>query len=181
MLSWLPGRPRQRHPRRRGSRGSGTAIGVAVIFPMLMILIVSLDAIITSSRTSQAMQSAADRAAQTAALCCLHVEHAAEAVTDSMDLFEQTRPYLNVACLNDMPGDAEVYFEDVDGNEVEVVAGSGNVVPAGGVVRVRLTCRLAPRALGPVRILTFRAEHNALSTAVIDPYRHRFDHSAATP
>ena len=175
MLSWLPARPRQRHPRRRGSRGSGTAIGVAVIFPMLMILIVSLDAIITSSRTSQAMQSAADRAAQTAALCCLHVDDAAKAVTDSMDLFEQTRPYLNVACLNDISGSAQVLFEDVEGNEV--VEGSGNVVPAGGVVRVRLTCRLAPRALGPVRILTFRAEHNALSTAVIDPYRHRFDHS----
>ena len=172
-------RPRRRRARCRDSRGSGTAIGVAVIFPMLMILIVSLDAIITSSRTSQAMQAAADRAAQTAALCCLHVDDAEDAVTDSVVWLEQTKPYLNVACLNSMSADAVVYFQDVDGNEVEI--GSGEVVPPGGMVRVRLTCRLAPRALGPVRILTFRAEHNALSTAVIDPYRHRFDHSAATP
>ena len=172
-------RARPRTPRRRDSRGSGTAIGVAMIFPMLMILIVSLDAIITSSRTSQAMQAAADRAAQTAALCCLHVDDAAEAVTDSVVWLEQTKPYLNVACLNSMSNDAAVLFQDVEGNEVEIDSGDDHVVPPGGMVRVRLTCRLAPRALGPVRILTFRAEHNALSTAVIDPYRHRFDRSSS--
>ena len=176
MLTRLLPRPRRWVPKRRDSRGSGTAIGVAIIFPMLMILIVSLDAVITSSRTSQAMQAAADRAAQTAALCCLHVADAHEAVTESVVWLEQTKPYLNVACLNSMSNDANVYFEDVDGNEVSD-SNRENLVPPGGMVRVRLTCRLAPRALGPVRILTFRAEHSALSTAVIDPYRHRFDHS----
>ena len=171
---------------RQDRRGAGTAIGVAVIFPMLMILIVTLDAITAAARTDQTLQAAADRAAQTASLCCLHAFDAAAAVTDSVVWLEQTAPHLNVACLNTLSDDAVVYFENVDGNEVPHEAGTAtgqprggndNLVPSGGTVRVLLRCRYAPRALGFVRILTFEAEQVALSTAVIDPYRHRFDHT----
>ena len=58
--------------RGRGEAGSGMVIGVAIIFPMLMFVIVALQMLSDSARIEQGIQSSANRAARTAALCCYY-------------------------------------------------------------------------------------------------------------
>ncbi len=177
--------------RRGGEAGSGTAIGVAVIFPMLMLVIMAINAMTSAARSEQALQAAADRAAQAATVCCAHVAEAGAAARLSLARFQLTLLERNVECFNDVSSDATVWVEDVDGL-VWWLPSDGTVVherdgpvgpvpvPVGGSAWVRVHCDLAPRGLGSERasLLTLGSERIAVGRAVIDPYRSR---SVAAP
>ena len=72
--------------RARGDQsGSGTAIGVAIIFPMLVLVIVALRMLSDSARIEQGIQASANRAARAASLCCYYTggPNGAEAVVQA--------------------------------------------------------------------------------------------------
>lgn len=102
--------------RLRGQQGSGTAIGVAIIYPVLMAVIVALQAITDATRTEQSLQVAADRAAQTAALCCETIGHAAASAKESLAAALSAR---GVACVDDTTG-LRLTADELEG-EVDVV------------------------------------------------------------
>lgn len=112
-----------------GEAGSGTAIGVAIIFPILMLVIVALAALTRSSRTEQVLQAAADRAALTASICCLYADGPRGAVpTVEANLSAARIGWRQslVACGNDVVADSEIAFFDVSGNEVLIDPGASN-------------------------------------------------------
>ncbi len=102
--------------RLRGQQGSGTAIGVAIIYPVLMAVIVALQAITDATRTEQSLQVAADRAAQTAALCCETIGHAAASAKESLAAALSAR---GVACVDGTTGTR--LSRDSLQNEIDVV------------------------------------------------------------
>ena len=155
----------------RNQAGSGTAIGVAIIFPILMLVIVSLQALIDTSRIEQSVQSVANRAARTASLCCLSTDGAAEAARASLAAAERDSAHNRIFCNNDFVGDARVVFIDVADNEVPVAA--DEVVPPGGTVYVLVSCRLPPQWLGSYGLPGLEVERQAWGMATVDPYRHR--------
>ena len=107
----------------RGQTGSGMAIGVAMIFPMLMLVIVSLQMLTETSRIEQALQATANRAARTASLCCYLTggpDGAEEVVHASLRSAESVNAYNRVFCNNDFVGDSSTIFIDVNGDEVPV-------------------------------------------------------------
>ena len=160
--------------RQRCEAGSGTAIGVAILFPALMLMIVLLSALADSVRIEQALQAAANRAARTAAICCQNIDGdngALAVVRASLESMEEANVFNSVFCNNDLVGDANIVFTDVDDNEV--AAGSNNSVPPAGTVYVFLRCRIPPKLLGGFGVPYFSAERLLVGVATLDPYRSR--------
>ena len=158
----------------RDETGSGTAIGVAIMFPALMTLIVLLSMLANSSRIEQALQSAANSAARTAALCCHHTGGllGAEAVVAaSLGAAEGAAADNRIVCSNDFVGDSRTSFIDVEGNVVPI--GGDRAVPSGGTVYVTLTCRVPPEVLGGYGFAGLWTERSVVGVASVDPYRSR--------
>ena len=154
--------------------GSGTAIGVAMIFPMLMLVIVSLQMLSESSRIEQGIQAATNRAARTASLCCYHTggpDGAEEVARASLRAAESANTYNQILCNNDFVGDSSTIFIDVNGDEVPV--DPDQAVPPGGTVYVFLRCVIPPQNLGGFGFPGLNAERRIVGTASIDPYRFR--------
>lgn len=156
---------------RRDQAGSGTAIGVAIIFPILMLVIIALQGLIEQSRIEQSIQTVAHRAARTASLCCHSTGDAAEAARASLAAAEDANAHNRIFCNNNFVGDATVVFLDVGGNEVPAAA--DGVVPPGGTVYVLVRCRLPPQWLGSYGLPGLEVERRAWGTASVDPYRSR--------
>ena len=158
----------------RDESGTGTAIGVAIIFPMLLLVIALLQGITFTSRTEQALQAVADRAAHTASLCCLQVDDATEEALESIAVY--AGPWNRLDCTNDVADGAEttVEFRDVSQAVVPETdsAGDPNVVPVGGYVRVRMRCDLPPSHAG-VFLPLVDISRSVVGVATIDPFRHR--------
>ena len=164
---------------RRDESGSGTAIGVAIIFPMLMLVIVCLQMLSESARIEQGIQAAANRAARTASLCCYHTggpDGAEDVAQASLRAAESANTYNLILCNNDFVGSSEVIFIDVSGNHVPNdpdASGNYRAVPAGGTVHVFVTCRIPPQILGGFGIRGLDVERTAEGVASVDPYRYR--------
>ena len=159
---------------RRDEAGSGTAIGVAILFPALMLVIVSLSMLTESARIDQALQSAANRAARTAALCCHNTggPTGAEAVVAAaVAAIEDAASSNYVLCNNDVVGDSRLVVTDVAGDEVRIADDSP--VPPGGTVYVFVTCRLRPQDLGGYGFPGLNVSRRAVGIASVDPYRAR--------
>lgn len=174
---------------RKDQRGSGTAIGVAIMFPMLMLVIVAIQALTESSRLEQAVQSSANRAARTASLCCYGTYDAGEAAAASLAAAADANASNRVHCNNDVVGDASVVFTGpggadlpgaavefnnaTTGSRVDTSQGQDQPVPPGGTVYVFVRCVLPPQQLGAYGLPGLDVERRAVGTAAIDPYRHR--------
>lgn len=173
MLKREPGRIRG------NELGSGTAIGVAIIFPMLMLLIVCLQMLSEAARIEQGVQAAANRAARTASLCCYHTggpDGAEEVAMASLSAAEAANTFNQVHCNNNFVGSSEVVFIDVNGNHVPNdpdASGNYRAVPPGGTVHVFATCRIPPQILGGFGIPGLDADRTAEGVATVDPYRFR--------
>ena len=157
--------------RRRGERGSGTAIGVAMMFPMLMLVIILIRIFSDSTRSEQALQAAANRAARAAALCCYQIDGndgAVEVVRAGLKSVTNTAAGNRIFCTNDLAGDTNVVFIDVYGDAVTT-----GPVPPGGTVYVFLTCRVPPQVIGGFGIAALDAERLLVGTATVDPFRSR--------
>lgn len=174
MLAALPHRRLSRNAA-RGEAGSGTAIGVAIMFPVLMLLIMVLHGITSATRAEQSLQVAADRAARTASLCCQHVGPAQDAVEEGVALLAAPGRNTRLNCANDVAGDVSVEFIDVQGRVIPELDSHGapNHVPAGGYVTVRVACQLSPSPAGVSSLFGSNFTRSAIGTAVVDPYRHR--------
>ena len=166
---------RQRHHDRaavrRGEDGSGTAIGVVMMFPMLVLVIILLQMLSDSTRSEQALQATANRAARVAALCCYRVDGddgAVAAVRAGLENVTSAAAGNRIYCNNDMAGTARVLFIDVAGDEVTT-----GPVPPGGTAYVFLTCRVPPQVIGGFGIASLDAERLLVGTATIDPFRSR--------
>lgn len=155
----------------REQTGSGTAIGVAILFPALMAVIVALSMLTGSARVEQALQSTANRAARTASLCCHHTGAAEAVVHASLEAAERAAAGNRVVCNNDLVADSLITFTDVEGNAVPIEAEA--VVPPGGAVYVLLTCRIPPEVLGGIGFPGLDVGRRALGVASIDPFRAR--------
>lgn len=154
--------------------GSGTAIGVAILFPVLMLLIVSLSMLSESARIDQTLQSAANRIAQSAALCC-HFTGGPEGAQTVVDAgLESTRDAASsnfVICNNDVVSDSSLVVVNVNGDDVAIADDSP--VPPGGTVYVFMKCRLRPQDLGGYGFPELNVERIAVGIASVDPYRTR--------
>ena len=157
----------------RDDRGSGTAIGVAILYPVLMLVIVALATLSESARIEQSLQATVNRAARTASLCCHYTggTDGAEAVALASLANAERGTYESVRCNNDFVGESAVVFIDVDGDEVPV--DPHNPVPPGGTVYVLATCKIPFEALGGVWVPGVDAERKVLGVAAVDPYRTR--------
>ena len=158
-------------PRGRDETGSGTAIGVAILFVPLMGVIVALSMLTGSARVEQALQSTANRAARTASLCCHHTGGAEAVVHAALQAAERAAAGNRIVCSNDLVGESRIWFTDVEGNDVPIEAEA--VVPPGGTVSVLLACRVPPEVLGGVGFPGLEVERRALGVASIDPFRAR--------
>lgn len=157
--------------RRCGEDGSGTAIGVAMMFPMLMLVIILIQMLSDSTRSEQALQATANRAARVAALCCYRVDGdggAVEVVRAGLENVTSTGARNRIFCNNDMAGGARIVFIDVSGDEVAT-----GPVPPGGTAYVFLTCRVPPKIIGGFGITALDAERLLVGAATIDPFRSR--------
>ena len=155
--------------------GAGTSIGVAILFPILMLVIVLIHMLTESTRMEQAVQATATRAAQTASLCCRYTggTNGAEAVVQAaMQAAEDANALNRIFCNNDLVADTDVVFIDVDGNDVPNAA--DQLVPPGGVVYVFATCEIPPQAIGGIGVPGLTAERRVVGVAAIDPYRTRW-------
>lgn len=163
-----------------GDTGSGTAIGVAILFPILMLVIIAISLLSESGRIDQTLQNAANRAARAAALCCHHTggSEGAEAVmraslAGAESAFSANRTF----CNNDFVGDSRIAFVDVEGNDVLIghdpLDPDQFVVPPGGTVYVFLTCRVPPEILGGFGFPGLDVRRRAEGVAVVDPFRAR--------
>ena len=158
-----------------GEAGSGTAIGVAIIFPMLLLVIVVLHAITLATRSEQALQAIADRAAHTASLCCLRVDDAEATVREAVGAHARGLPTDRLECSNDVAADTLVEFRDVSFAVVPSpdAPDPDAVVPSGGRVAVRVTCELPRRQLAMPFLSPAAGSRTAIGIATVDPYRHR--------
>ena len=155
----------------RGEHGSGTAIGVAMMFPMLMLVIVLIQMLSDTTRSEQALQATANRAARTASLCCYRIDGADGAVATvraGLESVTTAGARNRIYCNNDMAGTARVVFIDVDDSEVTT-----GPVPPGGTAYVFLTCRIPPQIIGGFGIPAIDAERLMVGVATIDPFRSR--------
>ena len=158
----------------RGEAGSGSVIGVAILFPALMIVIVAIQMLSDSARIEQAIQAAANRAARTASLCCFYtggLDGAEQVAQASLRGAESANNYNQVLCNNDFAGGSEVIFIDLNGNHVPNAP--DRAVPPGGTVHVFVTCRVPSQILGGFGFPGIDAERKAVAVATVDPYRHR--------
>ena len=152
------------------------------MFPVLMLVIMALHAITSATRTEQALQAVADRAAHAASLCCVNVGPARLTARETVGAHAHGRPTGRLDCANDVGDDAEggggtrVQFFNVA--EAEVTDDT-EPVPAGGTVIVRVVCRLRPSAAGGFSPGGADVERSAIGIATIDPYRHRTQRAPA--
>ena len=161
----------RRGSRRRGAHGSGTAVGVAMMFPVLMLVIVLIQMLSDTTRAEQALQATANRAARVAALCCYRVDGtggAAATVRAGLERVTDAAAGNRIYCNNDLAADANVVFIDVDDSEVTTGA-----VPPGGTAYVFLTCRIPPQVIGGFGLPFIDAERLLVGVATIDPFRSR--------
>ncbi|MDE0261095.1 MAG: hypothetical protein OXJ37_01650 [Bryobacterales bacterium] len=149
------------------------AISVAITFPMLMLVIVSLNALAETSRIEQNLQATANRAARVAALCCPTTDQAETVARSSLAAAEDTNAYNRVLCNNNFVGDSRTVFVDVAGQEVPTAP--GGAVPRAGTVYVFLRCVLQPQNLGGFALPGLDVERRLIGTASIDPFRSRPD------
>ena len=159
---------------RRGETGSGSVIGVAILFPALVLVIVSIQMLGDSARSEQAIQAAANRAARAASLCCFYtggLNGAEEVAQASLREAVSANTYNQVLCNNDLVASSETIFIDVNGDHVPNAA--GNAVPPGGTVYVFVTCRIPNQILGGFGFPGLDAERKAVAVATVDPYRFR--------
>ena len=174
-----PSHPRLGGPRRAGrdlgERGSGTAIGVAVMFPFLMLVIVLVGMLNDTARTEQALQAAADRAAHAASLCCERVGGAEAVAAASLDAALLEPFIVSPLCTNDIAASRAVVFENVDGNRFTAAADADRRVPPGGTVYVYVTCRIPPRLVGGFGLPGLNPARTSVGVAAVDPYRQRGD------
>ena len=165
--------------RRRGEAGSGMVIGVAILFPVLMLVIVALQALSDSARIEQGIQSSANRAARAASLCCYLTggPDGAQAVAEaSLQAAVSADAYNRIHCNNDVVADSRVVFIDVAGQAVPTApdpGGNYRAVPPGGTVHVFVTCRLPPQVLGGFGLPGLSVTRSTEGVATIDPYRYR--------
>ncbi|MDE0030922.1 MAG: hypothetical protein OXU42_16160 [Deltaproteobacteria bacterium] len=180
--------------RDRGEAGSGMTIGVAIVFPMLVITVMVLQTVADSARIEQNLQATANRAAQTASLCCHRTDRAYETARASLATAERAGAFNKLFCNNDLLADSVVVFEDVGGGVVarggSTVAsdtvgyylgpdafgnylGPGPPVPPAGRVHVYLRCSVPPQILGSFALGVFDTERTVVATATIDPHRSR--------
>ena len=166
-----PARPA---PPTHNQAGSGTAIGVAIMFPMLMLVIVALQALSESARIEQGIQTAANRAARTASLCCHSTggpNGAEETARASLQAATDANAHNQIHCNNDFAGSSNVVFIDVSNRHVPNRA--DRQVPPGGTVHVFVTCHIPPQGLGATNLLGLDVVRTAEGVASVDPYRHR--------
>ena len=159
---------------RGGEAGSGLAIGVAITFPVLMLVIVALNMLTESSRIEQALQATANRAARTASLCCRMTGGPGGAVRvaeAALASAETAAAHNRVYCNNNFVGDSRIVFTDIAGDNVPV--DERTPVPPGGTVHVVVTCRIPPQYLGGFGLPGVRAERRTVGVASIDPNRYR--------
>ena len=159
---------------RRDEAGSGMVIGVAILFPMLMLIVVALQALSDSARIEQGIQSSANRAARAASLCCHRTggPDGATAVAEaSLRAAVSADAYNRIHCNNDVVADSRVVFINVGGGQV--AADPNNPVPPGGTVHVFVTCQLPPQVLGGFGLPGLSVTRSTEGVATIDPYRHR--------
>lgn len=166
--------------------GSGTAIGVAVMFPMLMLVIVALHSITAATHAEQSLQAIADRAAHAASLCCDDVASARTAVEQGIEASAAGGESAGLGCINDTVGDASIEFWDVSGNAVadHETTELGHIdlpnpVPPGGTVTVRVVCQLPSSSVGVFSLPRGDVFRTAIGMATVDPYRHR--HTGIAP
>lgn len=155
----------------RDETGSGTAIGVAIMFVPLMGVIVLLSMLTGSARVEQALQSTANRVARTASLCCHYTDHAATVVQTALDAAQGEAAGNRVVCNNILADDSRVVFINVEGDDVSI--GPEEAVPSGGRVEVEFTCEIPPEALGGVGFPGLQVERRVVGVASIDPFRSR--------
>lgn len=155
----------------RGQAGSGTAIGVAMMFPMLMLVIVLISIMADTSRAEQTLQSAANRAARAGSLCCEQTTEAAEVVEATLRAAARSAAFNRVLCGNDLAADSRTVFLDVADNEIPIEDGA--LVPPGGTVYVFVDCEIPPRTLGGAGVPGLTIQRTAMGVASIDPYRFR--------
>ena len=171
--------------RNRGETGSGMTIGVAILFPMLVIIVMVLQHVADSSRIEQSLQATANRAARAASLCCYSTggSDGAHAVVEaSLRAAERDNAYNRVFCNNDLVADSTVVFEYLDGRTVSYpdanvrypdANGNYPAVPPAGMVHVYLECSVPPQLLGNFALPVFDTKRTVVGTATIDPYRFR--------
>ena len=146
------------------------------MFPVLMLVIMALHAITSATRTEQALQAVADRAAHAASLCCVNVGPARGTARKTVAAHALAGPTRRLNCANEVGDDAEsgggtrVQFFDVAEAEV---TDNAEPVPAGGTVIVRVVCQLPPSDAGGFSSGSADVERSAIGIATIDPYRHR--------
>ena len=162
--------------RGRSEAGSGMTIGVAVIFPMLMLVIVALHMITEAAGVDQSLQATANRAALTASLCCYDTAGARHVVHAGLRAAWSADAHNRVPCINDFVSDSETAFFGVHGGNVELGLNPNDPaprVPAGGTVDVYLRCVVPARSLGGFALPGIGIERHVHATASIDPYRFR--------
>lgn len=155
-------------------------IGVAVLFPMLVVIVMVLQLVADSSRIEQFLQATANRTARTAALCCYRAggpQGAQEVAEASIRAAERDNAHNRVLCNNDLVADSVIVFEDL-GGVIVFDSGDPNAdgrrpVPPGGLVHVYLSCAVPPRILGGFALPVFDLERTVVGAAVIDPHRSR--------
>ena len=157
----------------RDETGSGTAIGVAIMFVPLMGVIVLLSMLTGSARVEQALQSTANRVARTASLCCHYTDHAATVVQTALDAAQGEAAVNRVVCDNVLARDSRsrVVFINVENHGVPI--GPEEAVPPGGRVEVEFTCEIPPEAFGGVGFPGLQVERRVVGVASIDPFRSR--------
>lgn len=160
----------------RGEDGSGMTVGVAILFPIMVIVVMVLELVVDSGRVEQSLQATANRAAHTASLCCLRTDGAQQAALAVLAAAERDAAFNRVRCNNDLAADSAVVFEDADGGIVAGAADGAGVhppVPPAGIVHVYLRCVVPPQILGGLTLGIFDAERTVAGAASVDPYRHR--------
>ena len=139
----------------RGEHGSGTAIGVAMMLPMLTMAIALTQMPSDTTRSEQAPQAAANRAARTAALCCYRIDGAggaAATVRAGLESVTSAAASNRIYCNNDMAADADVVFIDADDSE------AAGAAPPGGTAHAFLTRRIPPQTIGGFGLPALDAE-----------------------
>lgn len=165
---------RRGRERLRDDAGSGTAIGVAILFPILMFVIIAISLLSESGRIDQTMQNTANRTARIAALCCHHTggpNGAEEVVRASLTAATGGASANRLLCNNDVAGDSRIAFVNAAGNDVPI--GPNVAVPPGGTAYVFITCRVPPEILGGFGFPGLDVRRRAEGIASIDPFRSR--------
>ena len=150
-----PGPAAARSDPGRGEHGSGTATGAAMMLPMLMLVIVLTQMPSDTTRSEQAPQAAANRAARTAALCCYRIDGAGGAVATvraGLESVTSAAAGNRIYCNNNMAGYADVVFIDADDSE------AAGAAPPGGTAHAFLTRRIPPQTIGGLGIPALDAE-----------------------